>query len=200
MADTRIKILAMMGKAGSGKDTVLRKIVKKGLIPNAKLIIPCTTRPRREYEVDGRDYHFITFEQFEDNILNNQMLEARVFNNWGYGTRLTDLHTDKINIGVYTPSAVCDLLENPNINLCVCYVLATDKTRVLRQLNREDHPDVHEIARRFLTDEEDFDTEEWIQPIIQRCNCFLTADNENRKPKQTAIAIATAVGQYWLNK
>ena len=62
MDDSRIKILAIMGKAGSGKDTIVRKIIKKNLIPNAVPIVSCTTRPPRDYEVDGKDYHFITFE------------------------------------------------------------------------------------------------------------------------------------------
>lgn len=198
MDDSRIKILAIMGKAGSGKDTIVRKIIKKNLIPNAVPIVSCTTRPPRDYEVDGKDYHFITFEQFEEDILNHQMLEAQIFNNWGYGTRIQDLRSDKINIGVYTPSGVYDLSEDKNIDLCVVYIIADDKTRLLRQLNREDKPDVQEIVRRFGADEGDFDMETCIKPIIYNCNHFFTVDNENRKAKETAIVIAATIGQYWL--
>ena len=198
MDDSRIKILAIMGKAGSGKDTIVRKIIKKNLIPNAVPIVSCTTRPPRDYEVDGKDYNFITFEYFEEDILNHKMLEAQIFNNWGYGTRIQDLHSDKINIGVYTPSGIYDLSEDKNIDLCVVYIVADDKTRLLRQLNREDKPDVQEIVRRFGADEGDFDIETCIKPIIHNCNYFFTVDNENRKAKETAIVIAATIGQYWL--
>lgn len=198
MDDSRIKILAIMGKAGSGKDTIVRKIIKKNLIPNAVPIVSCTTRPPRDYEVDGKDYHFITFEQFEEDILNHQMLEAQIFNNWGYGTRIQDLRPDKINIGVYTPSGIYDLSEDKSIDLCVVYIIVDDKTRLLRQLNREEKPDVQEIVRRFGADEGDFDIETCIKPIIQNCNYFFTVDNENRKAKETAIVIAATIGQYWL--
>ena len=36
------------------------------------------------------------------------------------------------------------------------YIVCSDKTRMIRQLDREEEPNVHEIARRFLTDDEDF--------------------------------------------
>lgn len=199
MENTRIKILAIMGKAGSGKDTVLNKIMDKHLIPNAVPIVSCTTRPMRDYEVDGKDYHFLTNEEFTEAIFNNEMLEAKVFNEWCYGTRYQDLTPDKINIGVYNPEGVFDLAGNKNIDLCVFYILATDKTRMLRQLNREKDPDVHEICRRFGTDEADFDIEQ-IKCIIRECPHFYTIDNENKKVKDVAIAIATTAGQYWLKK
>lgn len=64
MEDTRIKLLAIMGKAGSGKDTILNKIISKKLIPNAVPIVSCTTRPKRDYEEDGKDYHFLSREEF----------------------------------------------------------------------------------------------------------------------------------------
>jgi len=199
MENTRIKILAIMGKAGSGKDTILNCIIARNIIPNAVPIISCTTRPKRDYEENHKDYHFLTEEEFSQAIINNEMLEAKIFNNWCYGTRFTDLNKDKINIGVYNPEGVYDLATNNDIDLCIFYILATDKTRMLRQLNREKDPDVHEIVRRFGTDEADFDIEA-IKPIIQTCPHFYTIDNENKKPSEVAVAIAATVGQYWLKK
>ena len=195
----KIKILALMGKAGSGKDTILNTIILKRIIPNAVPIVSCTTRPKREYEEDGKDYHFLTHDEFTDAVLNDEMLEAKIFNDWCYGTRKKDLDPSKINIGVYTPEGVYDLACEDNIDLSVFYVLATDKTRLLRQLNREKDPDVHEIVRRFGADEADFDLEN-IKPIIQICPHFYTVDNENVKPKEVALTIATVAGQYWLKK
>ena len=200
MEDTRIKLLAIMGKAGSGKDTILNKIISKKLIPNAVPIISCTTRPKRDYEEDGKDYHFLSREEFTQAIFNEEMLEAQEFNTWIYGTRKKDLNPNKINIGVYTPSGIYDLATTPEIDLCVFYILATDKTRMLRQLNREKDPDVHEIVRRFSADEWDFELEHNIKPIIQACPYFFTIDNENKKVKDVAIAIAATAGQYWLKK
>ena len=98
----KIKILAIMGKAGSGKDTILNMLTLKRIIPNAVQIIQCTTRPRREYEEDGKDYHFLTHEDFTKAFFNEEILEAQEFNTWLYGTRKKDLQPNKINIGIYT--------------------------------------------------------------------------------------------------
>ena len=46
----KYKILAIMGKAGSGKDSFLNALINNNYIPNAKPIISCTTRPIRENE------------------------------------------------------------------------------------------------------------------------------------------------------
>ncbi|KAG1957803.1 disks large homolog 4 isoform X4 [Rhinichthys klamathensis goyatoka] len=49
--------------------------------------VPHTTRPKREYEVDGRDYHFVSSrEQMEKDIQNHRFIEAGQYNSHLYGT------------------------------------------------------------------------------------------------------------------
>lgn len=57
-------IIAIMGKAGSGKDTFLRALLQEPEFKDAAPIVSCTTRPMRENEQNGIDYHFLTNEQF----------------------------------------------------------------------------------------------------------------------------------------
>lgn len=148
-----------MGKSGSGKDTLAHKLAEQVGWNN---VISCTTRPRREYEVDGKDYFFISNEEFAKKVLDGDLLEATYFNTWHYGTMKSTLR-DGINVGVWNPEGYDCLREtvkfDPEIKLFAYYLQCDDKTRLLRQLNREEHPDVHEIVRRFGTDEEDF---EWL--------------------------------------
>ena len=101
----------------------------------------------------------MTKEEFADKVLNFDMLEATEFNNWFYGTDITSLAQDKINIGVFNPAGIEALLENPGIQVIPILVEARDKTRLLRQLNREESPNVKEIIRRYSADVEDFDVE-----------------------------------------
>lgn len=151
----KITVVALCGKAGAGKDTLLQQIMR--LYPNDfHEIISCTTRPPREGEVDGINYYFLTVEEFTEKLLNGEMLEATEFNGWHYGTALGSLFPKKVNIGVFNPAGIACLLENDNIDLHVFEIEATPKTRLLRQLNRESNPDVREILRRYYTDEEDF--------------------------------------------
>ena len=68
------KIVALIGEAGSGKDTILRKLIDdtkhyyNGKLPLHE-IISYTSRPPREKEVDGVNYHFISAEKFAEMIL-----------------------------------------------------------------------------------------------------------------------------------
>lgn len=152
----KYKILAVIGQAGSGKSSFVDNLIKMNKIPDMQPIISCTTRPIRENEQDGIDYHFLTNEQFAEQVVNGEMLEAIIFNDWCYGTSLKNLNPTALNIGVFNPEGVEILRGNPNIDLKVIYLIANDKVRLLRQLNREENPDCKEIIRRYGTDAVDF--------------------------------------------
>lgn len=148
------KILALIGEAGTGKDTLMREVLKQN--PSLNEIISCTTRPPREGEVEGKNYYFLSNEDFTQKLLNNEMLEATVFNNWCYGTNLDSLDSTKVNIGVFNPAGIESLMTHSNIYVVVYYVRASDKNRLIRQLNRETNPNIEEIIRRYQADNFDF--------------------------------------------
>lgn len=148
-------IIAIMGKAGSGKDTLVENVCKD--VPTLHKIISCTTRPPRQGEQDGVNYHFISGEEFGARVLDGRMFEATYFNEWFYGTSTDSLRKDKINIGVFNPEGVETLLHCSNVKVIPIYLVASDKNRLIRQLQREDDPDVYEVIRRFKADNEDFD-------------------------------------------
>lgn len=170
-----MRIVALMGKAGAGKDTILRYLCDHYDVHE---IVSCTTRPPRQGEVDGVNYFFLSNEEFATKVLNFEMLEATEFNGWFYGTDETSLSANKINLGVFNPAGIDALRENPHIDLTVIMVDATDKERLIRQLNREDNPDVKEIIRRFKTDEEDFAEVEFDYIILNTDNTFPDNTNE----------------------
>lgn len=149
------KVLAIMGEAGTGKDSLMKAILK--LQPMLHEIISCTTRPMRQGEVEGVNYYYYTPEQFGDRVLHDEMLECTVFNDWFYGTSYDSVRSDCINIGVFNPTGVESLMARPDVDVKVVRVVAEDKTRLMRQLNREKWPDVREIVRRFHADWIDFE-------------------------------------------
>ena len=150
----KVKIIALIGKAGSGKDTLLQYLLKDN--DGFNEIISCTTRPPREGEVNGKDYWFLEPGDFAARVLQGEIVEAAVFRNWVYGTAYDTLSEEKVNIGVFNPDGIETLMHNKNIDLKVFYVTCSDKIRLIRQLNRETNPDIDEIFRRFDTDREDF--------------------------------------------
>lgn len=148
-------IVALMGKAGAGKDTLLNKICTEH--PEYHKIISCTTRPMRDNEKEGKDYHFLSVSQFIEKVMNGDMLEATEFNGWHYGTIKSSL-IDGINIGVFNPEGYDCLTQIPmkDVKIIGIYIRCNDKERLIRQLNREFEPNVKEIIRRYQTDEDDF--------------------------------------------
>lgn len=155
MKSPKYLVIALVGKAGVGKDTLARDLVDDN--KNWNMIVSCTTRPPREGEKDGEAYHFLTNEQFAQKVLDGDMLEATCFNGWHYGTMKSSL-VPGVNVGVFNPEGYDCLAEMPIAEVRVhgYLVQCDDKTRLLRQLNREERPDVNEIIRRWIADDEDF--------------------------------------------
>lgn len=154
-------LVVLMGEAGAGKDSmmqaVLEKLAERGHVADVHEIVSCTSRPMREGEAHGINYYYYRPEEFEQKIMDDEMLEFTRFNNWWYGTSYDSVRSDGVvNIGVFNPSGVRQLLDRPDCDVTVYWVTTSDKQRLYRQLSREESPDVKEIIRRFNADEEDF--------------------------------------------
>ena len=78
-------VFIISAPSGSGKSTLVDKL--RGQVPNLEFSISYTTRPPRGNERNGREYYFVTRDQFEDMIRNDEFLEfACVFEPDYYGT------------------------------------------------------------------------------------------------------------------
>ena len=80
-------LIVLSGPSGVGKGTV-RKALFQMKHHNLSYSVSMTTRPMRPGEVDGVDYYFVTKEEFEERIKNNQFLEYENFFGNYYGTPL----------------------------------------------------------------------------------------------------------------
>lgn len=149
----KIKILAIIGQSGSGKDSIVKEL-KKQTKDNVHYTTSFTTRPPREGEIEGVDYHFIKPEEFGKA---GSILEVEVYaNNWFYGTFREDVDEGKINVGIFDPKRVKKMEKDPAIDLKIVTIIASDKERIMRSLMREEDPNVMEIIRRYQTDKLDF--------------------------------------------
>jgi guanylate kinase len=79
-------LVIVSGPSGVGKDTVISSLCLIPSQPERYFVITCTTRPRREYEVDGVHYTFLTPDEFESKRDAGGFLEANLVHGHWYGT------------------------------------------------------------------------------------------------------------------
>ena len=105
-------IIVLVGKTASGKTTVANELCKNH---GYKRIITYTTRPMRENEVQDVDYHFISDEQFNKMVKNNEFTEYKRYNTahgvWSYGSVITSEQelSDDCYVIILTPQGLRDL-------------------------------------------------------------------------------------------
>jgi guanylate kinase len=82
-------VLVITGPSGVGKGTLIRKLLER--IPGSELSVSATTREPRAGEVNGRDYHFLSEQEFEDRVAAGEFVEHAVYAGNHYGTLRSEL-------------------------------------------------------------------------------------------------------------
>lgn len=85
------KLIVFSAPSGSGKTTIVRHLLSKPEL-NLDFSISATSRPPRKEEIDGKDYYFLSLEEFKRKIKNNEFLEwEEVYRDNFYGTLKTEI-------------------------------------------------------------------------------------------------------------
>ncbi|MBR3367500.1 MAG: guanylate kinase [Lachnospiraceae bacterium] len=159
------RIFCLMGKSAAGKDTLYQRLLADhslGLRP----VIPCTTRPMREGEQDGREYFFRTAAQFEEARQQGRVIESRCYQTvhgpWIYYTAddgQIDLEAGSTLL-IGTPESCAALRRHFGaqavVPLCIHVEDGERLERALRRERAQKTPKYAEMCRRFLADERDF--------------------------------------------
>ncbi|MED5255952.1 MAG: guanylate kinase [Candidatus Neomarinimicrobiota bacterium] len=77
-------LIVISAPSGAGKSTLCEEI--RRINPNIKFSISCTTRPKRDYEIEGVNYYFLTNNEFMDKVNNNELVEYEQVHGYYYGT------------------------------------------------------------------------------------------------------------------
>ncbi len=139
-------MLILVGPSASGKTEAVKILTSKY---DLEKLVTYTTRSMRKNEINHKDYHFITKEEFEEKIKNNFFLEYVCYNDYYYGTAYEDLASNKVVI--LEPAGVMKYKEKaPNL-VKVCYLRTPINTRLSRMIERGD--DEEQIKKRIENDD-----------------------------------------------
>lgn len=185
------RIYYIMGKSATGKDTIYKEVLKRR--PDLKTIVMYTTRPIREGETEGVEYHFRTIPEMEAMRDSGKIIELRmyqtVFGPWYYFT-MDDGQFDLASETNYLMIGTLESYEKMRQyfgqeSLVPIYIEVPDGIRLQRAVDRESaqkNPNYKETCRRYLADEDDF-TEE----VLERLNIVKRYQNINLEECLAAV-------------
>lgn len=153
----------IMGKTCSGKNAVVKELVSRGW----SQIITYTSRPKRRGEKNGREYFYISEEDFASKINSGYFAEWKSYNvngkTWYYGSPSEEIIEasldDKNHVIILTPHGVEDALAFlskyiSDYQINIIYLYANRSTILNRLQKRKDRND--SIERRMRADDIDF--------------------------------------------
>lgn len=177
-------LVILSGVSGAGKDTIKKALIKR--MENVTTISSYTDRPRRESDVDGQ-YNFVTKEEFEKMIKNNELYEYSVHHNHYYGTSkalLDDtINQGKIIVKDIDVNGTEDLIQifKDKVKVVTIFLKVPKNVLKARLENREPNPDLKEIQLRLNR----FDYEE-----SKLCNYdYVIKNNDLEKTVQIIMTI-----------
>lgn len=162
------KIVCLMGKSSTGKDTIYKRLLAQEIL-RLKRIVPYTTRPMREGEQEGVEYHFTDETGFQKLKKEGKIIEDRAYDTvhglWRYFTVADDsldLSRDSYCV-IGTLEAYVQIRAYFGKDKVLPVLIELDDgERLQRALGRErkqEHPRYEEMCRRFLADSKDFSAE-----------------------------------------
>lgn len=182
------KIYCLMGKSSTGKDTIYKELFQVEDL-HLKKIIPYTTRPIREGEVEGVEYFFCDEDKVAELEKAGKIIELRAYHTihgvWKYFT-VNDGQIDFENQDYMMIATLEAYLQIRNYfgkeNVIPIYIEVEDGERLTRAIAREKtqkEPKYEELCRRFLADAADFSEEKLKEGGITKR--FVNTDLEKTK-------------------
>lgn len=171
------KIVYLMGKSSSGKDTIYKELLAQAA-GSLRTVVPYTTRPIRSGEQNGVEYFFVGEEEYQELLQKGKVIEHReyhtVYGLWRYFT--ADDGQIALERGNCLMIGTLESYEKMKAyfgeeSLLPVLVEVDDGERLQRALDRErqqEAPKYEEMCRRFLADSEDFQEEKILHAGIRK--------------------------------
>jgi guanylate kinase len=141
-------MILLIGHSAAGKTTIEKELHKQGF----DRIISYTSRPMREGEINGIDYHFISETEFLYGLENGFFSESTNYRGWHYGIAKKDCKNDAI--ATVEPVGFRMLKQIDGLSITSFYIKVNERTRLIRMAKRGD--EIGELFRRLFSDQGSF--------------------------------------------
>jgi guanylate kinase len=175
------KVFVITGPSGVGKGTLIRELFRR--FPELELSVSATTRAPREGEQDGRDYHFLTREQFAERADANDFLEHAAYSGNRYGTlrseverRLAEGHSVLLEIEVQGARQVRAAMPEA----VLLFIAPPDPAALRERLEGRGTDAAEAIDERLRTAELELDAQQEFKHVVVNDELNRAADELER--------------------
>lgn len=152
------KTIVLLGDTSAGKDTLMNMLLDIEEL-NLNRVVSHTTRPKREGEVDGVTYHFVSNEKFRLERVKKNFIETRSYNTihngeedtWHYGLHKDSISEDGKYIAILDGNGTIEFMDYVGRENVIPIYIKVDE-HILRERLKQRGDELAEVNRRLKED------------------------------------------------
>jgi len=175
-------IIVISAPSGAGKTTLCSELQRR--IPHIKFSVSCTTRPKRDHEVDGVNYHFLSEHEFMEKVQNNEFIEFENVHGYFYGTLLKTLEDaltqQKMILFDVDVNGAMTIKSNYSDNTCTIFILPPSLDDLKKRLIQRGSETEERINKRLERTAQEMEYKDKFDACIINDDLAIAAEELNK--------------------
>ena len=175
-------IIVISAPSGAGKTTLCSELQRRK--PHILFSVSCTTRPKRDHEVDGVNYHFLSENEFMEKVQNNEFIEFENVHGYFYGTLLKTLEDaltqQKMILFDVDVNGAMTIKSNYSDNTCTIFILPPSLDDLKKRLIQRDSETEERINKRLERTAQEMEYKDKFDACIINDDLAIAAEELNK--------------------
>ena len=175
-------IIVISAPSGAGKTTLCSELQRRK--PHIKFSVSCTTRPKRDHEVDGVNYHFLSEHEFMEKVQNNEFIEFENVHGYFYGTLRKTLEEaltqQEIILFDVDVNGAMTIKNNYSDNTCTIFILPPSLDDLKKRLIQRDSETEERINKRLERTAQEMEYKDKFDACIINDDLAIAAEELNK--------------------